>query len=288
VVSDYKDILADPSISSVVICSETVHHIDLVVNSAKAGKAIFCEKPIGLRKADSQTMAAEIEKANVLFQTGFFMRSSPVNQFIKTEVAAGHLGKLVRAHYSNCHGAVLGGWFDTDWRWLADISLAGGGGVLDLGAHILDLTIDTFVPVEGKVKAVSSVLGNRVGRYGTQIDEFGTALLEFESGFSVTLDSGWADSGPLSLPTGIFGTEGQILVQGDSVYYQSKHVDGADGKTPLDPAKLPAPAPHAFEIFWDAQLGKESSVRPVPVQDAAYGSEIMEQIYEAAGRKVGA
>jgi predicted dehydrogenase len=223
----------------------------------------------------------------VLFQTGFFMRSSPVNQFIKAEVAAGNLGKLVRASYTNAHGAVLGGWFDTEWRWLADTKLAGGGGMLDLGAHILDLTIDTFVPLEGKVKKVSAVLGNKVGRYGDHIDEFGTALLEFNSGFSVTLSAGWAESGPLSSPTAIFGTEGQIVVQGDTVWYQSNHVDGADGKSPFDISKLPAPAPHAFEIFWDILLGDKPHVAPVPVQDAAYGSEIMEQIYEAAGRKVG-
>jgi predicted dehydrogenase len=236
---------------------------------------------------NASRMADAIEAAGVLFQTGFFMRSSPVNQFIKREVAAGHLGKLVRANYTNAHGAVLGGWFDTDWRWLADIKLAGGGGMLDLGAHILDLTIDTFVPVEGKVKSVSSVLGNKVGRYGKQIDEFGTALLSFDSGFSVTLNAGWAESGPLTTPTGIFGTEGQILVHGDSAYYQSKHVDGADGKTVLHSSQLPEAAPHAFEIFWDTLLGKSTTVGPVSASDAAYGAEVMEQIYHAAGRKVG-
>ena len=89
-------------------------------------------------------MADAIKAAGVTFQTGFFMRSGATSQFIKREVQAGHLGKITRARLSNGHQAALEGWFDTEWRWLTDAKLAGGGALLDLGAHVLDQIIDIF------------------------------------------------------------------------------------------------------------------------------------------------
>jgi len=155
-VSSAEAIFADPEITSVVICSETVQHKDLVVAAAKAGKHIFCEKPLGLGAADSKVMADAIKAAGVTFQTGFFMRGDSKHQFIKREVAAGNLGKITRIRYSNCHQAALDGWFDTDWRWLADAKQAGGGAMLDLGAHPMDLIIDTYLPTEGEVVDVAA------------------------------------------------------------------------------------------------------------------------------------
>lgn len=280
-VDNFDAILADPEIGSVVICAETVQHKELVVAAAKAGKHIFCEKPLGLGADDSKIMADAIKKAGVTFQTGFFMRSDPAHQFIKREVAAGNLGKLTRVRYSNCHHAALDGWFDTDWRWLADAKQAGGGAMLDLGAHPLDLIVDTYLPVEGDVVDVAAKLGNKGGRYGTEIDEFGTALLTFASGATAVIEASWVDPS-LRSPVEVFGTEGQIQLIDGNVRYFSKRVPGMDGKTPV--ADLPAAGTHAFDLFWDKILGKPANVPLVSVDQAAAGSTIMERIYNASGR----
>jgi predicted dehydrogenase len=283
-VEDVSAIWSDADITAVVICAETCLHRDLVVAAAESGKDIFCEKPLGLGHADSSVMEAAITKAGVRFQTGFFQRSDPINQYIKREVAAGHLGKLTRAHYTNGHGAVLGGWFDTEWRWLADAKLAGGGALLDMGAHPLDLVLSTFSATEGGIVGSKASLGNRVGRYGAEIDEYGTGLLTFASGFSATIEASWLESGPLHLPLGIFGTEGQFLTRDGALYYQSSHVEGMDGKSPVPVELLPAKGPHAFEIFWDQLLGKPTTVAPVSIHEAALGSTVMERLYADAGR----
>ena len=280
-VASAEAIFADPEITSVVICSETVQHKDLVVAAAKAGKHIFCEKPLGLGADDAKVMADAIKAAGVTFQTGFFMRGDPNHQFIKREVAAGNLGKITRVRYSNCHQAALDGWFDTDWRWLADAKLAGGGAMLDLGAHPLDLIVDTYLPVEGEVVDVAAKLGNKGGRYGTEIDEFGTALLTFASGATAVVEASWVDPS-LRSPVEVFGTEGQIQLIDGALRYFSKRVDGADGKTPV--TDLPKPGTHAFNAFFDVLLGKPVSVPLITVDQAAAGSTIMERVYNAAGR----
>lgn len=280
-VADAQQVFDDPEITSVVICAETNRHRELVVAAALAGKHIFCEKPLGLGAEDSRVMAAGIKAAGVTFQTGFAMRSSSVAQFIRGEVQAGNLGKITRARYSNCHQAALEGWFDTEWRWLTDPKLAGGGAMLDLGAHALDIAIHTFSPTEGEVTQVSGALGSRVGRYGSEIDEYGAGLLTFSSGAIVELEASWVDPA-LRSPTEVFGTEGQIQVKDGGVFYFSPKVEGMDGKTPV--SDLPPAGPHAFDLFWDALLGKELPVALVPVEEAALGSTLMERIYQAAGR----
>lgn len=278
---DPQAIFADPNIQSVVICSETVHHKGLVLAAANAGKHIFCEKPLGLGQADADEMAQAIRDANVTFQTGFFMRSNPIHQFVKREVQAGHLGKLTRVRYSNCHEAALAGWFDTDYRWLTDARLAGGGALLDLGAHVLDLILSTYPQTEGEVVGLRGMVGSRGGRYGSEIDEYGSAVLQFASGMIAELEASWADP-KLRSPLEVHGTEGEISAQGSTVTYYSKHVDGYAEPTVV--ADLPPAAPHAFELFWEALLGHALPVALVGVDEAAQGSRVMEALYASAGR----
>ena len=80
---------ADPEISAVVIFSETDRHHDLVLAAAKAGKNMFAEKPLGITAKESREMAEAIEKAGVIFTTGYFMRTDPKHIFLKREIAAG-------------------------------------------------------------------------------------------------------------------------------------------------------------------------------------------------------
>jgi predicted dehydrogenase len=227
-------------------------------------------------------MADAIKAAGVTFQTGYFQRSSPVHQFIKREVVAGNLGKITRVRYYNGHQAALDGWFDTEWRWHADAKLAGGGAMLDMGAHPLDLIIDTYLPIEGAPKLVTGALGNRGGRYGTEIDEYGVGLIQFASGAVAEWEASWV-APSLRSPTEIFGTEGQIQVKDGGLFYYSKKVEGADGKTPV--TDLPPAAPHAFDLFWDALLGRALQVPLVGVEEAATGSTLMERVYQSAGRR---
>ena len=281
-VADPAAVYADPEVGSVVVCSETNRHPELVTAAARAGKNIFCEKPLGLGADDTRVMADAITSAGVTFQTGFFRRGDPFVQFLARETAAGHLGKITRARFSNCHQAALAGWFDTEWRWLTDPARAGGGALLDLGAHVLDIALLALSPTEGDVTNVACALGNRGGRYGTEIDEYGTGLLTFASGATAVVEASWVDPA-LRSPTEVFGTEGQIAEMPDgTVLYYSEHVPGMDGKTPV--TGLPPSAPHAFELFWDALLGKELPVPLVTVDEAARGSIVMERLYHAAGR----
>ena len=272
-VEDVRAVWDDRAVEAVVVCSETDRHEALVTAAAAAGKHLFVEKPLGFAAADARSMAAAIEKAGVIFQTGYFMRGSPVHLFLKEQIAAGSFGRITRARHSNCHKGSLGGWFDKEWRWMADPKIAGCGAFGDLGTHSLDILIWLF----GDVRRVAASIGVATGRYG-DCDEFGEGLLEFESGVVATLAAGWVDvANPVTAL--VSGTEGHAHVAGGELRFQSARVEGADGKTAW--TKLPAAWPHAFELFLDAVAGKPD-VPLVSAREAAYRSAVMEALYEAA------
>jgi 1,5-anhydro-D-fructose reductase (1,5-anhydro-D-mannitol-forming) len=183
---------------------------------------------------------------------------------------------VTRLRMVNAHSAALGGWFDTEWRWMADVAQSGVGAYGDLGTHVLDIMIWLM----GEVERVTAGTVNVTGRY-PGCDETGEGLLKFENGVLGSLAAGWLDvSNPVTLE--LSGTQGHALVVNGQLYFKSAAVDGADGKSPW--TALPEPLPHAFELFLDA-LGGKRGLPLVTVQEAAYRSAVMEALYQAADKQ---
>jgi predicted dehydrogenase len=270
---DVKEIWADPEITAVVICSETNRHLDLVLAAAKAGKHMFAEKPLGITAKESSEMADAIEKAKLLFTTGYFMRTDPKHLFLKDQVAKGNFGKITRVRGSNCHSGSLGGWFDTDWRWMADPKIAGVGAFGDLGTHKLDILIWLISEVDSVTADVRPV----TGRYG-DCDETGEGLIQFKNGVIGTLAAGWVDvEDPVQLL--ISGTEGHAVIVDNALYYRSKKLPGTDSKDPY--TKLPPALPLPMNQFVDAVAGANVGTLVTP-REAAYRVTVMEAMYKGA------
>jgi predicted dehydrogenase len=267
--------LRDYGADGAVICSETDRHEDLVIGAAEAGKHIFAEKPLGIDGASAYRMARSIEAAGVLFQTGYFMRGDPVHRFLKSAIADGFFGKITRVRHANCHAGSLKGWFDEEWRWMADPKQAGCGAFGDLGTHSLDILLWLL----GPAVSVAAHVGVATGRYG-DCDEYGEGILVFGNGATATLAAGWVDvANPVTVV--VSGTEGHAHVVQGQLYLTSAKLDGADGKTPW--TKLPAPLPSAFDLFLDSLCGGANEL--VGVREAAERSAVMESLYRAARNK---
>ncbi|MCL6486631.1 MAG: inositol 2-dehydrogenase, partial [Janthinobacterium lividum] len=84
--------LADPAIKAVVIASSTDTHADLILRSAAAGKAIFCEKPVDLSIERARACAAAVQEAKVICMLGFQRRYDPTFNAVKTRLDAGEIG----------------------------------------------------------------------------------------------------------------------------------------------------------------------------------------------------
>ncbi len=273
VVADVADIWADDHTSAVIVCSETNLHEKLVLPAAAAGKHMFVEKPLGMAAADADRMAAAIEQAGVLFQTGYFMRGNPVHQFVRQAVADGQFGQITRFRHTNCHAGSLGRWFDKGWMWMTDPTQAGVGAFGDLGTHSLDI----MMWVMGDVARLTGYVDVAVDNYDG-CDEYGEGLMLFDNGVLGSIAAGWVDvTHPISLV--LSGTQGHAYVRNGELFFKSELVDGADGESPW--TDLPEEWPHAFELFLDA-VGGKADVPLVTAREAAARSAVMEAFYRAA------
>ncbi len=264
---------SDGEVRAVVICSETDRHRDLVLAAAKAGKHMFAEKPLGITATESREMVTAIERAGVLFTTGYFMRTVPEHLFLKEQIAAGVFGTITRAEAWNCHAGALKGWFDTEWRWMADPKVAGVGGFGDLGTHSLDILMWLLGGIDSVVADIRAV----VKKY-PECDETGQALIRFKSGATGSLTAGWVDvANPVTLM--IAGTEAHAALVNGQLLFKCDKVKGAEGKTPW--AQLPEKQPLPLHQFIDAVAGAKDRALVTP-REAADRVAAMEAMYRAA------
>nr|AIA12639.1 Oxidoreductase family, NAD-binding Rossmann fold [uncultured bacterium] len=271
--TDLVSIWANPSIKAVVIGSETKQHEELVLAAAQSGKHLFVEKPLGMGARDAYAMAEAIDNAGVIFQTGYFQRGTATHLFLREQVQKGAFGKITRIRHTNWHEGAIAGWFDSEWRWMAEPEKSGVGAFGDLGTHSLDILIWMLGDVESCTASVST----GTGRFG-KTDETGEGMLRFTTGTIGTVAASWDDiENPVSME--ICGTEGHAVIINDRLTFTSKHVPGADGRKVWK--DFPKPLPHAFELFLDAVAGKKD-VPLVTAREAAYRCAVMEAMYKGA------
>jgi len=261
------ELVADPTVDGYVICSETNLHVDLVAKLVKTDKPIFVEKPMGTDGANSKKILELFQGSKSVFQTGYFMRGIPAILTLKKQVEAGAFGQITRVRGSNCHSGALGGWFDGDWRWMADRNQAGVGAYGDLGTHALDILIWIF----GEIAAVTATLGLGTARYDG-CEETGEAIILFKSGVIGTLTAGWDDiANPYFMQ--VSGTKAFAAIDSDLEM-------AIDGKPLAKVMDVEAQVPSGFDAFLDYLEGKDVSL--VKPEEAAERDRVMSAIYLAS------
>lgn len=200
--SDYAELLK-MDIDAVIVTSENIHHKEHVIDAAKAGKHILCEKPISTNVKDAQEMIDVCKENGVLLQTAFPVRFNSTIISTKRMINEGELGQIVAIKGTN-RGQIPGGWF-------IDSSLSGGGAVLDHTVHVVDI-MRWIMATE--VKEVYAEIGNLISEI--PIDDCGILTMEFENGVFATLDCSWSRNktypiwGDVTLE--IVGTEGTVKI----------------------------------------------------------------------------
>jgi predicted dehydrogenase len=191
-------------VDAVYIASPAYAHYEQALACAAAGKHIFCEKPLGMTVAEAEAMAAAARGAGVLFGTAFMMRFHSQHRAAKVLVEQGRLGTLVygRAQLSCWYPPAAG-------AWRQDPATGGGGSLMDMGGHCIDL-LEMFL---GPVARVSCFRRNTVHDYRSE--DSAVALLEFPSGALGTVDTFFCvtDEGSRNALE-LHGSMGSILAEG--------------------------------------------------------------------------
>ncbi|MGD0707308.1 MAG: inositol 2-dehydrogenase [Anaerolineaceae bacterium] len=210
VTADYHEILDDPEIDAVAICSPTALHAEHIVETAQAHKHIFCEKPISYDLQKIDRALAAVEKAGVKLQIGFNRRFDVNFHQAHELVASGKIGvpHLLRITSRDPHPPSI------------EFIKQSGGIFFDMTIHDFDMAQYMFGDIE-EVYAVGNVLVDaRIGKEG-DIDTT-IIMLKFKSGAMGTIDNSRQAIYGYDQRLEAFGSEGMVQVQNiplDSVIY---------------------------------------------------------------------
>ncbi len=190
---DYRDLLSDDDIDAVSICTPNFLHAPMAIDALDAGKHVLLEKPLAHTLADGERLAAKVaERPNQAFMIAFNNRYRPDSAVLKQEIEGGTLGRIYYAKTGWLRGAAeftLRGWFTQRER-------SGGGPLIDLGVHMLDLTLWFMgnprpVSVSGSVYSeFNQFLREHTGT-DVDVEDLATAFIKLDNGATVVLDVSW-------------------------------------------------------------------------------------------------
>ncbi|HYB89746.1 MAG TPA: Gfo/Idh/MocA family oxidoreductase [Candidatus Binataceae bacterium] len=183
VASDAREIIGDPDIDAVWICTPTALHRDAYLAAVHAGKHVFCEKPLAMTTAEAAEMAEAARLAGVASQVGLVLRFSPVYTVIRAIAAAPEAGRMLAVTMRDDQDFPTRGVHASGWR--NDRSLTAGGTLAEHSVHDFDLLTWMF----GAISRLYCRTRNLNGAPG--IEDFGAIEMEFAGGFHGQLTSVW-------------------------------------------------------------------------------------------------
>ncbi len=178
-----SDAVTDENVDAVVVATPNAQHVDVAVAAADAGKHVLVEKPMARTLAEADTMVDAAARAGVVLMTAHNLRFAAPFAALRTHVVGGGIGRLTGFRAAFGHAGPEQ-WV-SDATWFRDPELAGGGALIDLGVHVVDLvrmvTGDEVVAVSALLdaepgaveRAAQVVLRLRSGAAGERARELG-------------------------------------------------------------------------------------------------------------------
>lgn len=198
--TNYKELLKDKNIDVVHVLTPNVAHCPITVAAFEAGKHVMCEKPMAHNSEDAKKMLDAWKKSGKKFTIGYQNRFRPEVQNLKKACEKGELGEI---YYGKAH-AVRRRAVPT-WGVFSNKALQGGGPLIDIGTHALDMTLwmmDNYEPesVTGKVfyklgHLEEAVEGNAFGPWDPkhyEVEDSAMGFIKMKNGAVINLEAAWA------------------------------------------------------------------------------------------------
>ncbi len=263
VTDDWRKVINRDDVDVVDICSPNSLHREQAVAAAKAGKHVLVEKPIACTVDEADAMIDAAEANGVVLHVAHNVRYLPLA--IAARDAIPRLGKLVGVRAAFGHAGPKG--WAPDATWFFDTKLSGGGALIDLGIHALDLV--RFVTGLEAEEVTAVTLGPEPAEDAAQV------AIKFKDGAIGSLHASWVARPAPDFGLTVFGTEGSLH---------------ADARAPLKfrPANgrseeldLPTDASNPFADFITSVRG-EGATQPATGSDGRAALAIVCAAYESA------
>ena len=196
--SDYRKLVTRSDIDAVVVTTANIAHHDPTVAALKAGKHVYCEKPLARNAQEARSMVKVAESCGRQLMVGFRRRYEPGLDAIKGFIDSGCTGDIYygRLQWMRRRGIPT-------WGYFGDKEVQGGGCMIDLGVHVIDMALYLMgFPQPISVSAATyTKFGNRptsvanIGGWDWEnfaVEDFGSAFLRFEGGICLTIETSFA------------------------------------------------------------------------------------------------
>lgn len=204
IVSQSIEELLQSGIDAVYVATPVNMHLDHVIQAAKAKIHVFCEKPLGLNTLEAEKMVKTCQNEDVLLGTAYMMRFLAQHQAALKLIEQGKLGKPVYCR------AQLSCWYPPiEGAWRQDPKTGGGGALVDMGSHCIDL-LEMFF---GEIAKVSCFIHSNVHDYPSE--DSAIVSLVFKNGAMGTVDSYFCipDNSSKNILE-LYGSKGSIIAHG--------------------------------------------------------------------------
>ncbi len=291
-----EDLFRNPDIDIIDICTPNMYHTPLIIAALEAGKHVICEKPLAPTPQDIHKIIEARNKSGKEVMTAQHFRFSGISQAVKAEIDTGALGDVYHAR----------GWMLRRNAYIPTPTFvhkrnSGGGACIDIGVHILDLTL--WMMGNPKPVSISGVarteLAKLPGAFSVwhpgdmpqdmDVEEMALAFVRFENGATLMLEVAWIlhhDTPGEDMQMWLYGTQGGChwpSAQFLSSNYTTKQHYNRQLKVTKDVME-----PHAYECFEFARALAEGRPSPVPPEQSLQVMTILDGIYRSQneGREI--
>lgn len=295
VYEDYRELLKDESIDVVHVLTPNISHAEISIAAMKADKHVLCEKPMAKTSAEAEEMIKVSKDTGKKLTIGYDNRFRPDSQHLHKIVSQGDLGEI---YFAKAH-AIRRRAVPT-WGVFLDEEKQGGGPLIDIGTHALDLTL--WMMNNYKPKSVMGNVYHKLGHKKNAANAFGPwdpeefkvedsafGFITMENGATITLEASWAlntldvDEAKCSLS----GTEGGadmkdgLRINGENLgKLYTTEVDVNTGGVAYYDGATESNADLEARLWIDSIINDtEPIVKP---EEAFVVTQILEAIYESA------
>jgi len=296
VYTDYKKLLEDKTIDVIYVLTPNSSHAPITVDSLNAGKHVMCEKPMAKTSAEAREMVETAKKTGKVLTIGYQTRFFKQSQYIKKMVERGDLGEI---YYAKAHAtrrrAV------PTWGVFLDGEKQGGGPLIDIGTHALDVTLwlmDNYKPksVMGNVYHKLNGNGNCGNIFGPwdpaefTVEDSAFGFITMEDGATISLESSWALNSLecREAKSTLCGTKAgadwrfdDVRINGDDFgkLYDKTPILGGGGVAFFEGAGADEKVMEQLTFYNAVTKGSELVIKP---EQAFVVTQILEAIYESA------
>ncbi|MBR5258391.1 MAG: Gfo/Idh/MocA family oxidoreductase [Clostridia bacterium] len=296
VCTDYRELLAIKDIEVVHVLTPNREHAEITVAALKAGKHVMCEKPMAKTAEGARQMCAAAHESGKKLAIGYQHRMKPQARFAKEYIESGALGEI---YYANCLAIRRRG--TPNWGVFLDEDAQGGGPIIDIATHSLDLTLylmNNYEPdlVVGKThkKLEHPEAGNIWGDNGvstTPLEEAACAFIRMKNGATILLETSWALNTDEPIQEGscvLCGSKAGLSLKNNELRINKVElgrqevtkVDCSAGGVAFYDGASVSPAEAEARAWIDAIVNDTEQV--VKPEQALVVSEILEAIYESS------